>query len=655
VPADITGKLSPMIVGPNFAVRKYVVGTTGFVANYNESTGIATTPIPGLGGTEVQDTGFTKVYLVNALVRFYNEAVVTPTSAQGTQYLTSLNKIRHNVGATVWTGSGYTVGLNAPLAVGDYIKVYNGANILQTKVAGFESTTLGGPPNVLVLEDNLPAALQGAGTVFFNVVVAQIVPEILLSSSYTLTATTIAYGSGITAATSRTGSAYPVVTGQSVSGSTYTAGYISYRALQTGALNDTPSSVTTIAQVASLFPNYTDPDSGLGFAVARAIQPVIIPSPTINSSVKCLSIATNDLAGYTYALNRLARRNDYGVLACLTSDEQVNELIATTVDNRNSSTVGLYTQAFIAQDLTTESPITQGANTVDINGTSVIRNSGVAAPFAGVVAGDIFRHYTSPTVYTAYTIQTVLSGQSITLASPVPGGPLTGEDFEVWHALTIAEQATDWSNRAAQYADGSISVVFPTEAIWNTTIVPGYYLAAVAAGLRGYTIPQQGIRGVQLEAGWTSVPQAQYDFGNYLETIATSGAVVFADRNDSTGVIILYANTTDQSETITAREALVANVNAVKRYIFQTSNCYTGKYKITDDVLRKLTNQIDQAGNYLLTQTNVSGFGPMVVTISVGTITRDPVLQDKILIPITATISATLEQQEITFTVTISE
>ena len=198
---------------------------TGLMGQYTGSLLSVAWPALGSGETPITSTAIAQI--TSGIVRFYHETGA-PNATKGTQYGTSPNQIIHNGSATVWTGSGFTPSLNVQLAVGDYVTLDdNGSNVLHTRVAGFQA--IAGQLKVLVLEDSLPAALRGAG-VYFNVTVGEIATIDLTNSQLTTSPTTIAIPAGLTAATVRTSSAYPVVGATLTNGTNLGLVYANYTA-----------------------------------------------------------------------------------------------------------------------------------------------------------------------------------------------------------------------------------------------------------------------------------------------------------------------------------------------------------------------------------------------------------------------------------------
>lgn len=649
MPAGYVDSLRTVIVGPDYAVRTHDTATsTNLLGAYDEAAGV-TAAWPNLGASEVVDQASAVVLIVDALVAYFQDAAAPPGATEGVQNGSQPNEITHNGGATIWAGSGRTVNVVTDVLVGDYIFLDDGGgNTLETTVKSVKFT--GSNANILELNDNLPATLTGGTN--FNVTVAEIVPQLTLpATDVTLSTTQVQADPGITATTDRVVAATAVIGGTNLS-----QVYTDYRALRTaGSLTTSVTAVDSLADLDAHFQGWSDPDSVLGFAVARALAPAQTPALDNPPDVLFVAVAADTSDGWTAAINLIKRRRDWYTVAPLTDNATYQGLFVTLMTTRTS--LSLDSRVFLSIDLTTETTLVSGAgNTVLVDQSltagedrTVTRDGGIASPFAGTVAGDIVQ-----IAGTDYIIESRISDQTVTITTPATAG--AGQVLNnVRHPLTIAEQATDFETRVAAYNSRTVSVVFPPEPTWNGTVVEGYLLAAAAAGLRGYTMPHQSLRSVLMESGW-GVPQSGFEFLGELESIAAAGAFVFevCDQLASPNALVLAPNTTDQSQTIDAREGLVANTDAVTRYVNAQYDCLIGEAKVTFGLFAELRTIANDALELLRNNTTIAAFGSTLISFSVGQPVRDVNLADKVTIPITATISAVLSGVDIDISVSIA-
>ncbi len=638
MPGEVVDSLRTLIIGVDYAVHD-----DGLVGAYSAGSGIISA-WPGLGVSEVVDLNTVVVRVQNGIVRYYTETGAV-SSAKGVQYTTIPNAIRHNAGATIFTGPTFTPALNVAAAVGDFVNINdNGSNTFNTVVLGF--TYLSGSPTVMLLRDNLPAWATGGA--FFNLTLGEVVvSQDLASGDVTLTSSTVQADPGITLATTRTGSAYPLI------GATgYSAIYTDYRAFRNVLPAQGVISVTTLAELDTYFVNSTDPASGLGFAVRHALAPAQVPPATNPPAVLFIAIAADTSSGWQAQLNRVLRRNDWYTVAPLTIDSAIQALVIATVVARNA--IGLQSRVDLTIPLTLTEIIFAGGATVLVNQSltpglnrTVTRDGGAAAPFTGAVAGDIVNIAGVDSI-----IATVVSAQTVTVTTSITAGATQALN-SVTHPLTGQEQADDYETRAAAFNSRSISVIFPPNPTWNGAVVDGYLLAAAAAGLRGYTMPQQSLTGVLMEDGW-AVPQSAYEFLGYLTDLAVAGCFVFEDCETQPGrAVVAAANTTDQSTTLNSREALVANEDAVRRFFHDIASCYVGRTKVTAATINNIRQSVAEGIQFLLSTTIIVPFGAIIVSGVVRRPYPDPNRADVLIVPVDIIIAAGLEDIDLLITVTL--
>jgi hypothetical protein len=644
LPANVVDNLRTLIVGADYTVYNAEVGTsTGLVGPYDELVGVLAA-WPGLGSNQTVEQTTAVGLVEDALIRYFTEAGV-PSVANGQQYLSVPNAIEHNAGVTIWSGPNYTPALNIPVVIGDYVSITDGSNTFSSTVTGF--TYLVGEPTVLLLADNLPAWATGGS--FFNVTLAEVVPELTLTSSdITTTSTTFQADPAITAATDRTGGVpYPLI------GDTgYSAVYVNYVTYNTTLVSQGVISVRTEAEVALLFPSYQDPASGLGFAVWQALAPTLSDPDITYPAVLFVAVEDNTSSSWQSVITRVARRRDWYTVAPLTSDEAIIDLFVSMLAARR--TISLNSRMDIALTLTTEETLFAGGATVTVDQSStpgedrtITRDGGATSPFTGAQAGDIVTVGSEVRI-----IETVLSAQTVTVTTSMTAG--VGLTLvSVVHPYDASESATDYYTRASAYDSEMISVIFPPNPTWETVEIQGYLLSAMTAGLRGYTAPQQSLKGVILAVGW-GVPSCVYEFLGELGNLGDNGCFVYeACETDLTRAVVLYPNTTDQSTTLTSREGLVANQDAIIRYLKDESGCFEGRVKVTAATLTAIQRTFTAAIQYLLSNTTVDPLGPILVSGVVGQPTQDSVQLDVINVTIDIVISTVLDDVDLRVNISI--
>lgn len=628
--------VSPLLSAQNgvlIAGAAYVGHTQAALGLYTGASLAGSWPSLGVNETAVTDSATAQI--VNGIVRFYNETGA-PGATKGTQYGTALNKITHNGTATVWTGSGYSVALNVPLEVGDYVRLdNNGATILHTRVVGFEA--ISGALKVLVLADSIPAALRGVG-VYFNVTVGQVTDVDLANDELTVSTSTVTIPAAITAATTRTGSAYAVIGATLPSGTLLGEAYITYQAELTGTFTGAVVKVYTQADVDALFPD-TSPTSGLGFAASRALSPVIAnetPAPVL-----IIAPETNDLPGYQEVADVIRFRSDYSTMTVLSEEDLIIGVFVQLTGERAANYQP--TQLFIGETFTQDEEVGESTIvTIDDSQTAGSQRTFSVvsgAPFADALPGDTIRHYTAPSVYDTYVIATVISGQAATSTTAVPGGPLASQTIEVWHHLTTSEQVANVISVAQDYADESVNLLYPDTYTWSGEAVPAYMMAAQMAAVRSWSAPQQLLAFFLPPTGW-SAPDMSAVVG-YEAQLANGGLFVFDVSTD--GVLyVRYPRTTDPSTVVSANSVIVATKQFCIRYIASQLLPYLGLYRVSAQLYAGLRTAAVAACSALQNAT-VDPIGPIILNYDIGTITRSTTNANTVVVPITLFVAGIAE------------
>jgi hypothetical protein len=396
---------------------------------------------------------------------------------------------------------------------------------------------------------------------------------------------------------------------------------VSYRTLRQTSTAQIISVATPADVVAQFDAGASSPKSELGFALQRALAPTEADAPT----VLAVAITSDDLAGYTEALAVLQNRSDFATVAVLTSDAAVIDALNTFTVTRRA--LGLDSVGVATPSVPTEVQVAGNTgDTVDIDATGLIvtATGGTAAPFTNVLAGDSFRLEVNPGEFETYVVQTKVSNQELELTSSVAGAPLVGQSYQIWHPRTVDEMVVAYGDLALQFGNRDLVLVFPDAPRWQGAVVPGYFLAAVFGGLRGFSAPQQPLRAVALEPGWTAVPQAAFAFASQLSTLSDLGICTLGPIENGVGVRVVFAVTTDTSSTLNSRETDVALVNAIRRQLRSHLSVLEGRYRDTPQFLAYATQVAINSAQDIQSATVVGDLGGWVRSLSIVGVSLTP-------------------------------
>lgn len=158
VAASITEPLRAFIFGPDFHVEKYSADNKANirVGAYSPTLGIIAA-LPQKAAGDVVDAAFTKVFLENAQLRYFSDAI------SGGDVWTTTSSLLTAAATTLATGNGFTRSSGVPVdvAVGDKVKLSVGADSHETTVIGLTAETVASShdANAVAASNNDPATL----------------------------------------------------------------------------------------------------------------------------------------------------------------------------------------------------------------------------------------------------------------------------------------------------------------------------------------------------------------------------------------------------------------------------------------------------------------------------------------------------------------
>jgi hypothetical protein len=428
--------------------------------------------------------------------------------------------------------------------------------------------------------------------------------------------------------------------------------YCTYRALRTTYAND-PQLVATVDDLSTLGMPSDDPDNTLSYAVRRALSVGGV------AGVRFCAVASDDLAGYNATQNFLLERTDFYKIVPLTYDTSIISSFVTFMGTRNAEQ--RWTSLMIGQPLVTtrvvvapntnctvaDDPLASGTQYTLVNDPSGTFQT------AGVAAGDKLRiEYVADgfggTSYSEYTIASVESNQVLRLTSGTAVPHPTPIKYEIWHPLSLDEQAADFDARAAAYANERVCVVFPPEPGRAGVRVPSYFLAAGLAGRRGAAPPHQSLRNLHL-TDWAECDQATVTFAGKLSALQHCYVVNTLYTGE---VVVRQANTTNIDSIDTREECIVNNLDSIQLFYVNLVNSFKGSANIVPATLTKLNGVVNNGTNFLRTNTVVESLGAQILAAQVVSVSQNEVNRDQVDVSLQLTLPAPMNA--IIFTITVS-
>ncbi len=438
--------------------------------------------------------------------------------------------------------------------------------------------------------------------------------------------------------------------------------YISYRALSQEYVN----TIQTISNVGELSAYFTDltPDNPLGFGVKKALE------NSNGSPVRFIGVKTNDVLGYTFAVNKTLEREDVYSFVPLSSDPAVLSLVVGHVNGQSSPEKGRWRVAWgsvsaistlrvVGSTLTlatiADAPLeTAGTNRL------VTAQAGTTFVTSGVRAGDIVRYAYGVDafggeVYASATVDEVVSETQLLLLDGPDTAVSLASKVEVWRDLETGEQVSDLVVKNS-YGERRLFLL-PDAPNGFGPVADGYsdlpdmFLACGYAGLRSGSAPHQGLTNVQL-AGFQRVPYfTDVLTGADLDALMNAGYwLTFQDPN--TGDIYCRKQiSTDLTDVKTSEQSVTTNVDSIS-YVFKDGLApYIGRTNNVATVQTNIEADINSIIEFFLNNTNTPTLGGQLTAGSILEIRPHATQPDRLIVRIDIETPVPLNNADITLVI----
>lgn len=578
---------------------KFAVGDPISVAGAGAAGALLTTSITAINGTT-----FTMA-----------DAAVTAVTSQAVTKLAVSNV--NLVSATRHASKGDKV-----------VVTYNGSTFSSTIIS---TTELDSTITTLTLADIVPTAAAGAQLVSVRKTFSnQLLPvsyngstNIVLTAATTLGNVTInplpalVYGTVVTASVN-----------------------IAYKAMRQD-LSSVIHDINNVDELEGILgaPSDSNPLSlGVQLALANTVGRIL-----------AIAVATDDLQGYQDALDLAEGRRIYAIVP-LSQDVAVITTVQQHVQQMStpelaSWRVGVVNSAIpTTQDIgpysSTNVNANGGLNTVtNVNGAYILTASNATFMSDGVSVGDIVNVTAATGAITApaaIKVKAVLNNQQVQVDTT---SAATAVSYYVTRNLTKSQQAdyvvgmcsTLGSNRVMyipQSAGVSVDGVVKT--------LPGYYLCAAVAGLISGLPVQQSLTNVGL-AGVSDVKLGNFYFTRaQLGSMAAAGACLVVQESQGSIPYIRHSLTTDMTTLYFREIQQVKNIDWLSYFFYDILKGFIGRYNITPDTLRILSQTIT-AGGRLLQGKTLPRLGAPLLDFKIKTLKQDPDNKDNVIVELPIT------------------
>jgi hypothetical protein len=207
---------------------------------------------------------------------------------------------------------------------------------------------------------------------------------------------------------------------------------------------------------------------------------------------------------------------------------------------------------------------------------------------------------------------------------------------EVHRVFNAAELQTFYGNAAAAYGSDLVRYVLAPEVVVGGQTLPGYFAAAMTAGLRSNLLPQAPLS-TQVVSGISAVNGLGLFTPNDLNILAARGCMIIAYDQDAGAVRVRHGVTTGDTTILARREESMVTARHVALFaIANKLKPYAGRINISDDsdAFRILTNQIRaelmSARSQLQQQGRTIELGGLIVDLIITSIAPSALQKDEL-------------------------
>lgn len=494
---------------------------------------------------------------------------------------------------------------SAAFVVGNGLSLTVGTGVYLSKGDTFSAAVVAassGRVRDLVLDQSLPATLVLSDVaVQLSAVRNQ---EVLANrynqpgvANWSQTASAITVNDGILSYSTETAlNGYPIVAGTL---------YASYRALaQTYA--SAIQTVTDVSALSALFSDLT-PENPLAYGLKKALE------NSNGTDVKFVAVATNDLAGYTTAVNKTLEREDVYSFVPLTTDRAVLSMVAGHVTQQSTPEKGRWRIAWVTEvnettkrisgNDTTPLLATIAHDTADVAGTYRLVTCATATFITdGVTAGDTFEYSFSvdavgAATYATDVVDSVISETQLKILTGPAAAVAVAEKIEIWRSLSAAAQCDDLALLNSYGSRRVFNVIAGSQNDADGySNVADMYLAAAFAGLRSGVLAHQGLTNVEL-AGFSTINWTMSTLtGTERDVLMNAGYWVVQQNTEGAGEVYCRKQiSTDLTDLNTTEQSVTTNVDSVSYYLKQILAPYIGRTNNVESVQALIRGDIEAA------------------------------------------------------------
>jgi len=505
-----------------------------------------------------------------------------------------------------------------------------------------------GPTQTIVLRDSIDALAADNMTVNLFAVVTITMDD----SNYTLDQNNITVNANATHQSDLLGTVQSLDVHNGVL-------FADYREQQTADVN-TLGVVESVTAVAGLL-GPVDPQNPLAQGVFDAL------SESNGVAVYYMALETDDVEGYTTALDILTESDVVYSIVPLTNDLEVKQLIVSHVDERSNETNNQWRIAWLSNDTPQIKPVYVALGNDDdleatvenfgINGAKFVVSAGSLFVTNGVQPGDKLRinfdnsDPENPT-YDEFVIDSVTE-DDLLLLTPLAAPIAVAVKIEIWKDLTNSEYAADIAAYSSAFDNRRVRAIWADNPV-NADGSPRelFYLCAALAGLRSGAAPHAPLSEVTVSS---ILLDPVLKFGRTdLNVMASGGTWLVVKDNVGRVYTRHQLTTTANPDNLPEREdSITTNLDHISREFYDGTRDLIGQGNISPDMLSLISSRIKNISLTIESRYYSAILGPQLLGLEVVEIKQDEVLRDTVIVRLVPTLPVPLNQLDIYLTVSI--
>lgn len=385
------------------------------------------------------------------------------------------------------------------------------------------------------------------------------------------------------------------------------------------------------------------------------------------STVYFVGVATNDVAGYTKALELAKKDKAFHGVVPLTDNAEVIALFTDHVTAMSDSKQAKWREVFFGRSVADSKTIygskpsngNQWTAYVSVipggsafsyvtvgydNGSALVPDTEAKLLTDGIRAGDKFLYnfridsITSEVIHDEATIVAATAQNTLIVDKDWGAAQSTPFKAEIRRDYTSSEKAAAYKTVLASYNDRRFIPVFPDTYKAGTVTQKGYHLAAAVAGLASGVAPHQSLTNLQV-LGPTDLTRVVSDFNETdLDALAEEGCLIITQASIGSAAYVRHQLTSDHSVTSKAENSITRNVDSISYALQDALAPFVGIYNINAGSLLKVRAAIDKELNFRLSGTATITAGPQLLGYEIVKVDRDTLLKDKLVIEVKLTV-----------------